>query len=187
MFKKLLALTFVLVSGAAMAGGFGGVEYNYVDGIGASKGVTSNGYTVTLGTNVAPSTAVELKTSFARVDSVGSTGNALEAGITQSYGLGNGITAYARGALGKLWTNGADLTYYSVEPGLKYAATPALTLSAGYRFRDSTNSDKVFKTNTVRLGGEYALSKTSAITVGYDRYYGDTEANGLNVGYAFKF
>lgn len=187
MFKKFLALAFVLASGAAMAGGFGGVEYNYVDGVGDSRGLTTNGYTITLGTNVAPNTAVDLKTSFVRADNSGATGNALEAGVTQSYGLGNGLSAYARVGLGKLWTNGSDLTYYSVEPGLKYAATQDLTLSAAYRFRDSTSADRQFKTNTLRLGGEYALTKASAVTFGYDRYYGDTQANGVNVGYAFKF
>jgi hypothetical protein len=80
-----------------------------------------------------------------------------------------------------------DYTYYSIEPGIKYALTDAVSVKAGYRFRDAFNDSYNEKTNTVRFGAEYAVAKDQALTLGIDRSYGASDFIGYNAGYMFKF
>jgi len=111
----------------------------------------------------------------------------LETGATYQFGLTQDVTLYTRGALGYKLTDQEDSTYYSIEPGIRFQATPALNLRAGYRYRTAF-SDSIFdKTNTVRLGAEYSLSKTQSLTAGVDRFYGDNETLGVNLGYIVRF
>ncbi len=111
----------------------------------------------------------------------------LETGATYQFGLTQDVVLYTRGALGYKLTDQEDSTYYSVEPGVRYQVTPALNLRAGYRYRTAF-SDSIFdKTNTVRFGAEYTLSKTQSLTAGVDRFYGDTETLGVNLGYVVRF
>lgn len=186
--KKIIVTTALLLAASvASAQNFGGIEYNYRDGYGSDKGTEQNGYTLTLGTAVAKNTDVDLKTVFRRTDGSGDISNRLEVGLTQKYDLGGGFSAYARGAVGERWSNGDNFSYYSIEPGVKYAVTPALGVKVGYRYRDSFGDNNDFQTNTLRLGAEYAVTKNGSIAVGYDRFYKDSQYNGLNVGYNFKF
>lgn len=186
--KKIIVTTALLLAATvASAQNFGGIEYNYRDGYGADKGTEQNGYTLTLGTAVAKNTDVDVKSVFRNTNGSGDVNTRLEVGLTQKYDLGRGFSAYARGAVGERWDQGSNFSYYSVEPGIKYAVTPALGVRVGYRYRDSFQDNKGFQTNTLRLGAEYAVSKNGSIAVGYDRFYKDSEFNGLNVGYNFRF
>ena len=111
----------------------------------------------------------------------------LETGATYQYGLTQALTLYTRGALGYRLTNQDDSTYYSVEPGVRYQVTPELNLRAGYRYRTAFDDSVFFKSNTVRVGAEYAFSKTQSLTAGIDRFYGDSETLGVNLGYMVRF
>lgn len=111
----------------------------------------------------------------------------LETGATYQFGLTQDVVLYTRGALGYKLTDQEDSTYYSVEPGVRYQVTPALNLRAGYRYRTAFSNSIFDKTNTVRFGAEYTLSKTQSLTAGVDRFYGDTETLGVNLGYVVRF
>ncbi len=111
----------------------------------------------------------------------------LETGATYQLPVTRDISFYTRGAVGYRLTDVQDSTYYSVEPGLRLQVTQPLAVRVGYRYRDAF-SDNVFdKTNTVRVAAEYAINKSNLLTLGVDRFYGDNEALGVNVGYAVRF
>lgn len=186
--KFIIASILALTAGLASAdGNFGGIQYNYRDGYGADKGVNQNGYTLVLGTSVAKNTDIDLQSVFRRTDGSGDISNRLEAGVTQKYSIDNKLSAYVRGAVGEKWNDGSNFSYYSVEPGVRYAVTPSLGVRVAYRYRDSFADNKDYQTNTLRLATEYAVSKDGSIVVGYDRFYKDQQYNGLNLGYNFKF
>lgn len=92
---------------------------------------------------------------------------------------------YVRGALG-VKTNDESHLYYSIEPGLRWTLSPKLTAKTAYRYRDAFSSAND-QTHTARLGLEYAVTDLQSITAGYDRSFGDSEWNGLSLGYAVKF
>ncbi len=186
--KFVIATVLALTAGLASAqGNFGGIEYNYREGYGADKGTDQNGYTLTLGTSVAKDTTVDLKSVFRRTDGSGDITNRLEAGLTRNLDIGNGFAGYGRVAIGEKWNEGTNFSYYSIEPGVKYAVTPSLGVKVGYRYRDSFADNKDYQSNTLRLGADYAVGKNSSVSIGYDRFYKDQEFNGLNLGYNIKF
>lgn len=186
--KFVIASILALTAGLASAeGNFGGLQYNYRDGYSADKGVDQSGYTLMLGTSVAKNTDVDLQTVFRRTDGTGNISNRLEAGLTQKYDIADKLSAYVRGAVGEKWNEGTNFSYYSIEPGVKYAVTPALGVRVAYRYRDSFADNKDYQTNTLRLATEYAVSKSGSVMLGYDRFYKDQQYNGLNLGYNFKF
>jgi hypothetical protein len=113
--------------------------------------------------------------------------NRLETGLSYQYGVLKDVALYTRGAVGYKYTNGADYSYYSVEPGVKVQVTSPLAVKVGYRFRDSFSDSYLDQTNTLRLGAEYALSENTAVTAGLDRSWKDSEFVGANAGYVVKF
>jgi hypothetical protein len=188
--RKFVIATIVALaaSTSAMAQNFGGIEYNYRDGWGEDKGVTQNGYTLTLGTHVAKDTAVDVKSVFRREDGTGDTTNRLETGLTQGFTVpGLVFNPYVRAAIGQQFVTGDDFTYYSIEPGVKVPLTGQLTGRVAYRYRNAFDTANQFQTNTARLGLEYAISKNHSVALGYDRMYGDIKMNGVNVGYNVRF
>lgn len=93
---------------------------------------------------------------------------------------------YMRTALGAKSQDDTHL-YYSLEPGLIWALSSRAIIKTGYRYRDAFKSDRNDTTHTIRIGAEYALSDTESVTAGYDSSFGDSEWNGLSVGYAVRF
>lgn len=184
--KKVIALATLLAATSAFAGGFGSVEYSSRDGVNGAA--DSDAVKVTVGTTLTNNVAVDLSSRFAKQDGV-STNNStrLEAGVTGSMPLGNGVTLYTRGAVGEKYTSSDNFSYYSVEPGIKYQLTPALSAKVGYRYRDAFTNSNGDQTRTWRLGTEYALSKQYSVGLGFDRVRGDSEYNAVNVSLGIKF
>lgn len=164
-------------------------QYTFRDGIAGDSDVANRqGINLTVGRNIGY--GVTLDGGVQVRNENGSNGRdttRLETGATYQFGLTQDIAFYTRGALGYKLTDDKDSTYYSVEPGLNFHVTEPLNVRVGYRYRTAF-SDSIFdKTNTVRVGAEYALNKTNVVTLGVDRAYGDSEFLGVNVGYAVKF
>ena len=188
----LLAAILATFSATTFAeGNYAHVQYTLRDTVGSNSNDTNRqGANFTFGTTVSPGVVLDINNQFRteRLNSdTGSNSNRLEVGVTKQLDLINGISVYGRGALGQKFATSEDHTYYSVEGGVKTQLTSALNVKAGYRYRDSFNDSYFDKTNTIRLGAEYALNKTSALTLGIDRAYGDSEFIGYNAGYIVKF
>lgn len=164
-------------------------QYTFRDGIAGDSDVANRqGVNLTVGRNIGY--GITLDGGVQVRNENGNSGRdttRLETGATYQFGLTDGVAFYTRGALGYKLTDAEDSTYYSVEPGVRFQATPALNLRAGYRYRTAFNDSIFDKTNTVRVGAEYALTNTQTVTLGLDRFYGDSQALGVNVGYAVRF
>jgi opacity protein-like surface antigen len=187
----IAGLSFGTVALAEDGKNFAHIQYTFRDTIADNKADTNRqGVNFTIGRKVLDNLTIDLGQQF-RTESLNSdTGvntTRLEAGATYQLGLTKDIALYTRGGLGQKFTSNQDYTYYSVEPGIKYAVTDAVSVKAGYRFRDAFNDAYNEKTNTVRFGAEYAVAKDQALTLGIDRSYGASDFVGYNAGYAIKF
>ena len=187
----IAGLSFGAVALAEDGKNFAHIQYTFRDTIADNKADTNRqGVNFTIGRKVLDNLTVDLGQQF-RTESLNSdTGvntTRLEAGATYSYNLLPAVSLYTRGGLGQKFTSNQDYTYYSVEPGIKYAVTDAVSVKAGYRFRDAFNDTYNEKTNTVRFGAEYAIAKDQALTLGIDRSYGASDFIGYNAGYMIKF
>jgi hypothetical protein len=190
--KSILLAALLAVSTSVMAeGNFAHIQYAFRDTVSSnSQDPNRQGVNFTFGTKVYPGVTLDINNQFRteRLNSdTGSSSNRLEAGLTGQFDVLKDVAVYGRGALGQKFATSEDHTYYSLEGGVKTQVTPDLNVRVAYRFRDSFNDTYADKTNTIRLGAEYALNKTSALTLGIDRAYGDSEFIGYNAGYVVKF
>ena len=187
----LLAVLLTVSTGAYAEGNFAHIQYAFRDTVASnSEDTNRQGVNFTFGTTVYPGIVLDVNNQFRteRLNSDnGSSSNRLEAGVTKLLQLTDTVSVYGRGAIGQKFATSEDHTYYSVEGGVKTQVTSALNVKAGYRYRDAYSESYNDKTNTIRLGAEYALNKTSALTLGIDRAYGDSEFIGYNLGYVVKF
>lgn len=186
--KLVLALTLAFAS-VAQAESFIHGQYTFRDTIAGQAGEPNRqGVNLTVGNHYG--NGITLDGGIQVREQNGSNGTEttrLEAGASYLVPVYGDLSFYTRGALGYKQTSGDNWTYYSVEPGIKYQVAQPLSVRLAYRYRDSFSDSQFDKSNTVRLGAEYALNKTSALTLGVDRSYGDSEFLGVNVGYAVKF
>ena len=129
--------------------------------------------------------AGDLAFSNAQTDGTNALSTRIEAGATVAGPVG----LYARVATGQKYSNTADFTYYSVEPGIA-AAVPGvagLTAKAGYRFRSAFQSANNDQTHTARYSLAYAVSKNDTVAVKYDRVQGDSNQKIVAVAYTRGF
>jgi len=184
--KKFIAMATLLVASTAFAGGFGSVEYGSRDGVNGDA--NSNSVKLTLGKKINDNVSVDVSSRFAKQDETTSNNTTrLEAGVTGTMPLSAGFSVYTRGAVGERYTSTDNNSYYSVEPGIKYAVTPSLTTKVGYRYRDAFTSGNDDLTRAWRLGADYALNKQYSVGLGYDRVRGDSNFNAINLSVGMKF
>jgi hypothetical protein len=191
--KKILLAALLIISFIAVA-----EEHMFVHGqyalrdtvSGDSANPNRQGVNLVIGHKVTPNITIDLGSQF-RTEKLnskdGSNSNRLEAGAAYAYNINQDIALYIRGGLGEKFSSSDNFSYYSVEPGIKTQITSNIVGKVGYRYRDSFSDLGDDKTNTFRLGIEYALNKINAITIGVDRSYGNSEFVGYNVGYLVKF
>ena len=184
--KKLLAMAALLAASTAFAGGFGSVEYSDRDGV--NGGADARATKVTMGTDINSLLKADVSLRQKTNTDNDLSDTRLEAGLTATQPVGGtGLSVYGRGAVGEKFKTASNYTYYSVEPGVKYAVTPALSVKGGYRYRAATDSVNADTTRTWRAGVEYALTKNYFVGLGYDRVRGDSEYNATNITVGFKF
>jgi len=144
---------------------------------------TSIGVRTTLGTGVTGDIAV----INSRNDVTRSTSVRQEAGV--------GVTAFntgrlslgVRGAVGVKSVSGQDrVEYYSLEPGANFKLTSDLTARVAYRFRDAF-SDSGDRSDTMRYGLSYAVTKKDTIGVIYDVVRKDGAEKTYNFSYTRSF
>ena len=184
--KKTLALFgFLAFASLAMAdGNYASVKAEYRNGRDNSQDATAYGLTV--GQNINKYLDGEV---YARVKSNEDRTNntRAEVALVGKYAIDPKLSVYTRGAVGQMFTGTTNDSYWSVEPGVKYAVTSNLDVKAGVRFRDAFTNNYADSTRTYRLGSEYAFTKTSSVILGYDRSLGDSKYDALSIGYGIKF
>lgn len=185
--KIVIATIFACLTGAAFAGdNVAGIEYKYEDPRGA--GTAQQGYEFTFGTKVLKDVGVDLKGENMYTNGNGTNTSKIEVGVTPSVNFNYGLTGYVRGAVGERFIPGERFSYYSVEPGVRYALNDKAAVKVGYRFRDAfDNTANQYLTRTWRLGAEYAVTKDGTVFAGFDRQEGDNNNNVVSVGYKIGF
>jgi len=192
--KKALLVALAVFSTLAIAEdkpakNFIHLQYAYRDTIASDKADPNRqGVNFTFGTKVLENLTWDVNNQFrAENGQNGNESNRLETGLSYQYGVLKDVALYTRGAVGYKYTNAADHSYYSIEPGVRVQLTSPLAVRVGYRFRDSFSDSYLDQTNTLRLGAEYALSDNTAVTAGLDRAWQDSEFVGAHAGYVVKF
>lgn len=184
---KAAAIVAAITSTSAFAGSFGSIEYNFRDGVGQNDGTRVNGYTMNLGTYVTDTTSVDISTKFRQDNSTSDTNTRLEVGLTQYIPVCDWLKVYGRAAVGNRFNDTDDFNYWSAEAGGVVPISKNWSVKIGYRYRDAMEQDIAYETDTIRTSITYAVSENASVFLGYDRFRGDSDMNGVNVGYAFKF
>jgi predicted porin len=186
--KKILAMALIVASTlvtSAYAGGFGSIEYSSRDGVDGTADARATKVTVGTDLNQTFKADFSLRQKTDTDNDLGDT--RLEAGLTGTVPVAGSLSAYTRVGVGEKFKSSTNYSYYSVEPGIKYAVTPALSVKLGYRHRAALDSVNADTTNAWRVGAEYAITKNYFVGVGYDRVRGDSNYNATNVNVGFKF
>lgn len=183
--KKAILVALALFASAAQAeGNYATIKGEYRNGRDNTQ--DANAYSITVGQNINQYLDGELYARLKQNDD--DTNNTrVEGALVGKYPLLTGITLYTRSAIGDKFDGSNDATYWSLEPGIKAQLTADLAVKASLRFRDAFSDSNNDSTRTYRLGTEYALSKVSVITAGYDRSLGDSEYDAVSLGYGIKY
>ena len=80
-----------------------------------------------------------------------------------------------------------DFSYYTVEPKASYNITPQLTALTSWRYRNAFQDSVNYQTRTWKLGAGYALTNFDEVEVKYFQKRGDSQTNGIEVGYTRSF
>lgn len=183
--KKYVLILAMLMAGVVHAGGFGSVEYSNRDGVGSTS--DSRATKVTIGTDLNETFKADFSLRQKTDTDNNLSDNRLEAGLTGTLPVAGGLSTYGRIGVGEKFKSSENYSYYSAEPGVKYAFTPALSVKVGYRYRSAFESGNADTTRTWRTGVEYAFTKNYFVGVGYDKVRGDSEYNAANLTVGFKF
>lgn len=183
--KKYVLILAMMVAGAANAGGFGSVEYSSRDGVDGTADARAT--KVTMGTDLNQTFKADFSLRQKTDTDNNLSDNRLEAGLTGTVPLAGGLSTYGRVGVGEKFKSSTNYSYYSAEPGVKYAFTPALSVKLGYRYRSAFDSGNADTTRAWRTGLEYAFTKNYFVGVGYDRVRGDSDYNAINASLGFKF
>lgn len=182
--KKILAILALGLSSTAFAATVG-LEYQNINGVQGSA--DQKAYELNVKENFNKNFAGDVKFTNTVTDNTNTLSTRLEAGVTAQTTYG-AFTPYTRLGVGQKFTNTADFTYYSVEPGVKAAlGNSGVTARVGFRFRNAFDTVNNDTTRTWRAGLDYALTPKDTIGVGYDSVRGDANQNIVKVNYSRGF
>jgi hypothetical protein len=106
----------------------------------------------------------------------------VETGITTTNGA-----FFIRGGIGEKFTPTDNLAYWSVTPGYKHKINDQYAVGIAWRYRTAFDKESHDTSNTLQLVGEYSFDKANILSVQLAASRGDTDQNGLNIGYTHKF
>lgn len=181
--KKILAILAFGLAGTAFADSFSLERHNVNNVTGADQTL----YAVSVKRDLNKAMAVDVGLNQTQTDGTSALGTRLEAGLTGTMPLFANVKGYVRGAVGQRYSNGADFTYYSVEPGVTAPVGP-FTARVGWRYRTADNAvANNDQTHTMRYSLAYALTKQDSVALGYDRVTGDSDQKNVRLVYTRSF
>lgn len=143
---------------------------------------------VTVRTALAKGVAGDVAVINSRNNTTKGTSVRQEVGLTAVGFETSVVTANLRTAVGVKSVSGADrVEYYSLEPGVNFKATQDLTARVAYRFRDSFSSNGNDRSDTMRYGLSYALTKKDTVGFIYDVVKKDGAEKAYNFSYTRSF
>lgn len=182
--KKIIAILALATAGSAFANS---VSMEYQAWENPTTKADTSALVLTARQNLSKSVVGDVQLTVNQAEASNALAGRSELGMTYSAPIGR-LSGYVRGAVGLKYADGQNSTsYYSVEPGVRYGLTERLSARVGYRYRDAFSNSVADQTNTVRVGLNYAVSKTAEVGVRFDRVRGDSEQNVVALGYTRRF
>lgn len=185
---KILAITALLVAGAAQAQskGYASVEYydehNRVTDKDNIKGAVVAG----LKTPENWDYSLKLESSQAELGN-GTISTGVETRIRKSFPNAVGVLSPWVGIrLGQSIKSTEHFGYYAAEGGVKFPIAGALSGDVGYRYRDAFSHD-TFRTDRVYALVSYAVTKQDSVGIRFTRSYGDEEKDAWRLSYTRSF
>jgi hypothetical protein len=182
--KKLLATAVLGLASAAAVAGSATVEYSNVQGVNGAKNGT--GYLVNFNDSITKNLDGGFQMTTAQTSGTNSVSTRVEVSLTPKYSLGF-ATAYMKGTYGTKLNSAGTTDFYAVEPGFIVPLSDKFTVRAGYRYRDTFDTNFADTTRTQRLGVTYAVTQKDSFTVRLDRQRGDSNQDSLNFAYTRGF
>lgn len=178
--KKILAIMALAVSFSAFADSVTMESQRVNNATGNDQQIYLLGYKATINDKL----TADVLMSNVETDNTHALGTRLEAGVTGTTPLFGSVSGYTRVGLGQKYSNTANFSYYSVEPGVSAPVGP-FTAKVGWRWRSAMDSDKNNdQTHTMRYTLSYAVNKVNTVYVRYDRVNGDNDQKIVTFGYA---
>jgi hypothetical protein len=182
--KKLLVTAILGLASLTTMAGTATVERSDAEGVNGAK--NSSGYMVNWNENITKTLDGGFQMSTAQTDGTNSVSTRVEASLTPRFNLGF-ASGYIKGSVGLKLNSSGSTEFYAVEPGVIVPLGGGFSTRIGYRYRAAFNSAIADTTETARVGVTYALTKTDALTVRFDRMRGDSEQNSWNLAYTRRF
>jgi hypothetical protein len=119
--------------------------------------------------------------------------NTIEARAQKMFEVYPGLKLGARVGVGQMinGTNSAgktvDFGYYTVEPKAEYALTEKVSALASWRYRDAFADSNNYQTRTWKAGFGFTATKNDVVEVKYFEKRGDSNTNGVELGYTRSF
>lgn len=185
---KILAITALLVAGAAQAQnkGYASVEYsdehNRVTEADNIKGA------VVVGVKTPDNMDYSLKMESSQAElGNGSISTGVETRIRRTFPNAIGsLTPWVGVRLGESIKSSTNFSYYAVEGGVKFPIVGALTGDVGYRYKDAFSTTGQ-QTDRVYALASYAVTKQDSVALRFARSYGDEEKNQWRMSYTRSF
>jgi len=117
----------------------------------------------------------------------GSNDTRVEAAIIGKHKLTDDWSSSLRFGVGNKYTRTDDFGYWSITPTVKYKINNKWSTKIGYRLRDAFETERKQNDQTLKLGLSYKIVEDTSVSAGYDWKRGDSDANGLAVGFKFEF
>lgn len=178
--NSIAAFVLATVSFSALAGGSISVEHERVAG-------QSRSISIIPAVEVADM-VVDAKLTAVRGKGDSNVDSSAELRVRKDVNLVGNVGIFGRAGVGKAFADGNSLTFYSVEPGFTYAATPKLVFNTSYRYAQAFNRTHAeTRVNTAFIGAEYALTEQDGVGIRLFKDNGNNKGNGFEAGYTRFF
>lgn len=184
---KILAITTLLVAGAAQAGGYADLQYYQEENRNTNKENIKHAITVGNKTDGGWDYSLKLETSQTEVGN-GSIGEGVEVRVRKSFSAGV-LKPYLGVRLGEKIGSSSHFSHYAVDAGTKFPLIGSLTGDIGYRYRNAFETENLYQSNRYHAALSYAITKQDSVAVRYSQSYGDTaeEKNSWRFTYSRQF
>ena len=185
---KILAITALLVAGAAQAQNKGYSSFEYSDEHNRSTSADNIKGAVVVGMKTPENMDYSLKMESSQTElGNGSISTGVETRIRKTFPNALGVfTPWAGVRLGQSIKSSTDFSYYAVEGGVKFPIAGALSGDVGYRYKDAFSTDSQ-RTDRVYALASYALTKQDSVAIRFARSYGDEEKDAWRLSYTRSF
>lgn len=184
---KILAVTALLVAGAAHAGGYTTFEYH--DETKRSDDSGSNKFGLVVGTKTEGGQDYSIKLDMAQAEwGNGSISNGVEVRARQGFKVA-GVNPYFGVRLGQKLKSDDSFTHYAFDGGVKFPIIGAVSGDVGVRYRNAFDTVNAAESTRYHAMLSYAIDKSNSVGIRYSQAFGDIseEKNAYRLTYTRSF